>query len=236
LSDVPFFAGNKSNNFKFQDWLNQLALYNGACGILDDQNKILYALTRVTDHAATFLQSYHHLLNENKSLGTWEEFVNRMTAQFGTRDIKVTAQQELLKLWSPGAANGDFIAYAEKYRTAAQIAEGYSDATHISSLKQIVPQALLNGMIAFEVLPDPNVKSKFDTWEKYLDLLVQIYKYMNPDKVKGSLFKGSSQRDPNAMDTSTTEKKQAKGKGRAQTNTTEKKHCGWCKSKGKQWL
>jgi hypothetical protein len=168
------------------------------------------------------LRSYHHLLSENKSLGTRDEFINRMSAQFGTRDIKITVQQELLKLWTAGAANGDFITYTERYRTAAHIAKGYSDETHITNLKQVVPQSILNGMIAHEVSPDPKHKLVLKDWSEYLNMLVCIYKFMNPDKVKGTLFKGSSHRDPDAMDTSAAVKGQ-KEKGKCRRTLRRKR-------------
>jgi len=233
MADVPYFTGKKSSDYKFQDWLDQMSLYLAATGIADDKDRILYALSRVTGNAANHLRDYHRLIAEAKGLGTWESFIQRMSAQFGQRDITITAHQELLKLWTAGAANGDFMAYSEKYRTVARIDTGTSDESHLKALKQVVPQNLLDSLLWMEFSDDPNIKDRIDTWEKYLDTLVQVYKYKNPEKVKGSLFTsfGSSNRDPNAMDTSTAEKSQ-KGKGKAKINQSEKRLCSWCSKNG----
>jgi hypothetical protein len=38
------------------------------------------------------------MIADEEDLGTWKSFVERMTSQFGQRDPKITAQQELLKI------------------------------------------------------------------------------------------------------------------------------------------
>jgi hypothetical protein len=114
-SDVPYFTGNKSSNNKLQNWLNLLALFNEATGLHTDHQKIIYALTRVQDHAAAFLDNYYRLIAEEEDLGTWKAFVERMTPQFGQKDPKITAQQELLKIWMQKISEtADFMAFTEK--------------------------------------------------------------------------------------------------------------------------
>jgi hypothetical protein len=118
MSDVSYFTGNKSSNNKFQHWLNLLALFFEATGLSTDRQKIVYTLTRVQDHAASFLDDYHRLIADEEDLGTWKEFVERMTSQFGQRDPKITAQQELFKIWvNKVSETADFMTFAEKYRT-----------------------------------------------------------------------------------------------------------------------
>jgi hypothetical protein len=95
----------------------------------------------------------------------------------------------------------------------------------------------MDSMVMFEFKENKDLEPK--TWDQYIDMLVKIYKFKNPDKVKGSIFnQGSSSKDTSEpMDTSMTEKKKwkGKGKGKAQTNVTEKRHHTWCEKAGNKY-
>jgi hypothetical protein len=131
----------------------------------------------------------------------------------------------------------DFMAFTEKYRTIARLAgSAFTHKTHISGLKQIAPRSLMDSMVMFELSKNKDLEPK--TWFAYVNMLVKIYKFKNPNKVKGSIFnQGSSSKNTSEpMDTSTTEKKwKGKGKGKAQTNAAEKRHCTWCEKAGNKY-
>lgn len=86
------------------------------------------------------------------------------------------------------------------------------------------------------------VKQIPEEWEEYLELLLDVYKALNPDKIKSTIYgnsgnnnnsgsKGSGGKDPNAMEIDSANKGKGKGK-QANSSEKEKRFCQICSGKG----
>ena len=58
VPELPTFADSE-NKMHLYDWLSQIALYCLVSGIISDDQKIIYALTRLHAPASTYMKSYY---------------------------------------------------------------------------------------------------------------------------------------------------------------------------------
>ena len=109
-------------------------------------------------------------------------------------------------MWSnTDLAKKDFLKYAEQYQTLASLVE-YPNELHIDKLKAVVPAELRNVLVGAKLM------GKIPTeWKKYLEMQVEAYKQIHPDKVRSSIFGngktatgnnngGGKAKDPNDME------------------------------------
>ena len=69
VPEPPMFAGSE-NKMHLYDWLNQIALYCLASGIISDDQKIICALTRLCVPASTYMKSYYNKVQAELSVGS----------------------------------------------------------------------------------------------------------------------------------------------------------------------
>ncbi|KAK7464682.1 hypothetical protein VKT23_005889 [Stygiomarasmius scandens] len=228
-SEPPTFSGS-DNKMTLEDWLNHVALYCSSTGIVTDHQKIVCGLTRLRAPATTYMKWYFDATRRNEDLGSWDKFVKELTAIYGRRDETQGAKDELTALWANKTlASKDFIKYAEQYRTLARIVE-YEDKLHVDKLSDVIPQELRNSLVMVKVagkLPEK--------WDDFLELLLETYKALHPEKSKNHIFgnKKGSEPDPNAMQIDQANKNKGKNKEQANnTNAKRDKYCHICAGKG----
>jgi len=73
VPEPPTFAGSE-NKMHLHDWLSQIALYYSASGIIADDQKIVYALTRLRAPASTYMKSYYDKVQARQGIGSWGNF------------------------------------------------------------------------------------------------------------------------------------------------------------------
>jgi len=80
------------------DWLSQIALYCSASGITADDQKIVYALTRLHASASTYMKSYYDKVQAGQGVGSWGNFAQELKNIYRQRDNKEGAKKELMAL------------------------------------------------------------------------------------------------------------------------------------------
>jgi hypothetical protein len=229
IPEPPTYAGSE-NKMQLEDWLNQMALFCAASGIVTDHQKIICALTRLRAPASTYMKDYFAKVQADQNLGTWDNFIRELKNIYGQRDDKEGAKKELTAIWAnKELAKKNFVKFVERYRTLARIVE-YPDEVHIDKLKDVIPDELRKSLIMYEI---NNLAPK--TWDEYLQLLLKAYKLLHPDKAQGIIFgdsgnvSGSGNKDPNAMEIDQAKKKKTK---EASLQEKVQKYCQICAGKG----
>ena len=69
VPESPTFAGSE-NKMHLHDWLSQIALYCSASGIIADDQKIVYALTRLHAPASIYVKSYYNKVQAGQGIGS----------------------------------------------------------------------------------------------------------------------------------------------------------------------
>jgi len=69
VPELPIFAGSE-NKMHLYDWLSQIALYYLVSGITVDNQKIVYALTKLCAPASTYMKSYYDKVQAGQSVGS----------------------------------------------------------------------------------------------------------------------------------------------------------------------
>jgi len=113
VPELPTFAGSE-NKMHLHDWLNQIALYCSASGIIVDSQKIVCALTRLRAPASTYMKSYYDKVQAGLDVGSWGDFAQELKNIYGQRDDKEGVKKELMVLWvNKDLAKKNFVKYAE---------------------------------------------------------------------------------------------------------------------------
>ncbi|KAF7794675.1 hypothetical protein EIP86_005813 [Pleurotus ostreatoroseus] len=157
------------------------------------------------------MKDYYEKNKSGASLGYFVDFEKQLVAIYGQRDTKETAKKEITELWAnTSLAQKDFIKYCERYRTLACIVE-YEDKLHIDKIT--------------------NIPAK---WEEYLEVLLEIYKELHPEKSKSSIF-GTSNTDKDNNGAKNDSANSSKGKGKeANSQQVVAKFCQICSGKGQK--
>jgi len=75
--EPPTFAGSE-NKMHLYDWLSQITLYCSASDIISDDQKIIYALTRLCAPTSIYIKSYYNKVQAGLSVGSWGDFVQEL--------------------------------------------------------------------------------------------------------------------------------------------------------------
>jgi len=141
VPEPPTFAGSE-NKMHLHNWLSQIALYCSASSIILDDQKIIYALTRLCAPASTYIKSYYDKVQAGLSIGSWGNFAQELKNIYRQQDNKEEAKKELTVLWvNKDLARKNFVKYAEQYRMLAKIVN-YSNKVHINKMKEVIPDKL----------------------------------------------------------------------------------------------
>ena len=150
VPEPPTFAGSE-NKMHLHDQLSQIALYCSASGIIVDDQKIVYTLTRLHAPASTYIKSYYNKVQAGQGIGFWDDFAQELKNIYRQRDDKEGAKKELTVLWvNKDLAKKNFVKYAERYRTLARIVN-YSDEVHINKMKKVISNKLRNALVIYEI-------------------------------------------------------------------------------------
>ena len=230
IGEPPIFKGS-DDKIKLEEWRNLISLWCAHEGITTDKQKIVTALSRLQGPAHKYMASYYDRVGRGQDLGTWDAFMDELAQIYGQRDDKEGAKKEITALFNnKDLAAKDFIKYAERFRTLGRLT-GYDDELLIDKLREVVSRDM---RIALVGTRGSNVPKK---WTEFLDMLLDFYRELNPEKTRGTVFSksGSDNSGHTPMDIDSAEKSKGKGKNGKQVNTTttEKKHrfCHICKSK-----
>ncbi|KAI0323537.1 hypothetical protein GY45DRAFT_1211245, partial [Cubamyces sp. BRFM 1775] len=200
-------------------------------GITTDKQKIVTALSRLQGPAHKYMASYYDRVGRGQDLGTWDAFMDELAQIYGQRDDKEGAKKEITALFSnKDLAAKDFIKYAERFCTLGRLT-GYNDELLIDKLREVVSRDMRIALVGTQ---GKNAPKK---WPDFLDMLLDFYRELNPEKMRGTVFsKGTFDNSGHTpMDIDSAEKSKGKGKNGKQANaaTTEKKNrfCHICKGK-----
>ncbi|EED80069.1 predicted protein [Postia placenta Mad-698-R] len=164
-----------------------------------------------------YMKSYYVKMREGKDLGTWKAFVAELAQIYGQHDDKERAKKEITALFiNKDLASKDFVKYAKRFRTLGHLTK-YDDSLLIDKLREVIPRDMQL------VLAGKDESTLPKDWTLFLNILLNINKIVNPEKVRGSVFKNSGSDNSSAvpMDINSAEKSKSKGK----------KYCIICKSK-----
>jgi hypothetical protein len=141
VAEPPLFSGANGKT-TLQKWLNKISLWCNSQGIATDQQKIMTALTWLEGAAAKYMQPWYNKNTLGQPLGLWSDFVLELQGIYGMRDEKAGARKEIEQLFrNKSLAHNNFINYAKKFRTLAQLSE-LEDSYLIEKLKEVLPDNL----------------------------------------------------------------------------------------------
>ena len=226
IGEPPIFKGS-DDKIKLEEWRNLISLWCAHEGITTDKQKIVTALSRLQGPAHKYMESYYDRVGRNLDLGSWDDFVDELAQIYGQRDDKEGAKKEITALFSnKELASKDFIKYAERFRTLGRLT-GYDDELLIDKLREVISRDM---RIALVGKGSKDVPKK---WTEFLDMLLEFYKELNPEKTRGTVFSKSSSDNSGStpMEVDVAEKsRKGKGKGKqvATASTDKKKFCHVC--------
>ena len=205
IGEPPEFNGT-DGKVKFQEWMNKINLWVVHENIVTDRHQITVAMNRLSGAAAHYMEPWIKKLTSGKTIGTWDDFVNELTVVYGQRDEKEGAKKELTALFTnTDLAHKNFVKYAEKFRTLGRITE-YEDSLLIDKLNFVIEKDMRLALIGYK--SNGTVPTR---WGEFLDLLLNVYKEVHPDKAQGHIF-GKDKGPSDAMDIDSAETKRSKGK------------------------
>lgn len=229
IGEPPEFSGT-GEKVKFTEWMNKITLWIVHENIVTDKARISVAMGKLSGPAAQYMEPWIKKLTTGQAIGTWDEFVDELKVQYGQKDEKEGAKKELTALFSnKDLAHKDFTRYAERFRTLGRLT-GYDDELLIDKLLHVIEKDMRLVLIGWK----SNNKVPTD-WKKFLDLLLNIYKEVHPEKAEGRIFgKNNTSHDQGKpMDVDNiNKKKDNKGKKGKEVNSSEKKgrFCHICKN------
>ncbi|KAF7965767.1 hypothetical protein HWV62_41972 [Athelia sp. TMB] len=161
-------------------------------------------------------------LTTGKTIGSWDEFVYKLNVQYSQRAEKEGAKKKLTALFiNTDLAHKNFVKYAKRFRTLGPIS-GYEDSLLIDKLSLVIEKDMCLALIRYK--SGNNIPTR---WSEYLDLLLEIFKNVHPDKAQGHIFgkdKGPSDAiDVDAVETKMSKGKKGKGKAKERINKNGKK-------------
>ncbi|PSS37025.1 hypothetical protein PHLCEN_2v1130 [Hermanssonia centrifuga] len=223
IGEPPSFRGS-DNKTKLDEWLNLIVLWCEHEGVATDKQHIVTALSKLQGPAHQYMMSYYIRMCKGKDLGTWKDFVDELAQIYGQRDDKKGAKKKITALFTnKDLASKDFIKYAERFRTLGQLT-GYDNGLLTNKLREVLPRDMRLVLAGKDksVLPTE--------WTKFLDVLLNINKIINPEKSRGTIFsKGGSDDHQTPMDIDSAEKSKGKGKNKdkqvATATANKKKFC-----------
>ncbi|KAF7975938.1 hypothetical protein HWV62_8221 [Athelia sp. TMB] len=224
IGEPPEFNG-ADGKVKFQEWINKIQLWVVHEDIVTDRHRITVAMNKLSGSTAQYMEPWIEKLTTGQTIGSWKEFVHELTIQYGQRNEKEGAKKELTALFI-NTAHKNFVKYAEKFRTLGRISV-YEDSLLIDKLSQVIEKDMCPALIGYK--SGNNIPTK---WGEYLDLLLEIFKDVHPDKAQGRIFgrdKGPSDAmDVDSVETKTSKGKKGKGKAKEQINNNGEKKEKFC--------
>jgi len=77
VPEPPTFVGSE-NKIHLHDWLSQIALYYSVSSITTDDQKIVYAPTKLRAPASTYMKSYYDKVQVGQGVGSWGDFAQEL--------------------------------------------------------------------------------------------------------------------------------------------------------------
>jgi hypothetical protein len=234
IGEPPEFSGS-DQKVKFTEWFNKVSLWLVHEGLVTDRQRIAVAMTKLTGAAAQYMEPWIQKLTSGGTVGTWTEFVDELKVQYGQNDEKEGAKKELTALFAnKDLAHKNFIKYAERYRTLGRIS-GYEDQLLMDKLEAVIEREMRLVLIGWQ---GSGANTLPTNWREFLNLLLNLYKQVHPEKAEGHIFSKGHADGTVPMDVDTMEKKKKGKKGKhgksAEANSTEKKDkfCHICNTSG----
>lgn len=232
IGELPEFNGT-DGKVSFNEWLDKVQLWVVHEGVTTDRQRIAIAMNKLSGAAARYMRPWIQNLASGGTIGTWPEFISELRVQYGQKDEKEGAKKELTALFAnKDLAQKDFVKYAERFRTLGRLT-GYDDELLIDKLDLVVEKDMRLVLIGYKRANQLPTK-----WTEFLDLLLDIYKNVHPEKAQDKIFSKDKDNHGAPMDVDSAEskkgkKKQSKGKSR-EVNAADKntnKYCHICKMK-----
>ena len=213
IAEPPAFTGAE-DKVTLNEWLRLVTLWNSHEGVVTDSKKIVVALSLLKGAAHKYMSSYYDKLESGQNVGTWENFKKELVQIYGQRDDKEGAKKELTSLFNnKDLAQKNFVKYAERFRTLGRLS-GYDDSLLIEKLRLVLDNQMRMCLIGAR----NNLPTK---WTDFLDVLLEFYKELYPEKTQGKIFAKASSDDSVPMEVDSQKKKKEKGKGK-EVNSAEK--------------
>lgn len=199
VADPPKYKGNKSSDITLEQWLQKLGVWFRYQGIVLDDDKITTALMYLEGGAHSYMDDYAEKAALGDTLGTWQNFIDRLKSGYRQLSPEKSAQQSLDELCSK--QHSSMATFAEGFRLHA-VKSGYSD---VELIRRIDQQRSREMRMVMTTVAQVNPAQVATTWETYLEWALDIEMKMREqgkDKHIGGTSSGSrsTPKDPNSMD------------------------------------
>ena len=223
-TEPPTFKGGE-DGISLHDWLNHMAVYFENTGVVLDSMRISQAMSRLRGPAQKLLNHYWEKLRNKEPLGTYKEFEDTLASAYGKRDPKYSAAEELKTHWAnKDLARKDFMEWISRYRVLADIiGSTITDETHITEIKEILETNIKVSLVPLEMQ-----KLVPTTWQKYLDMVLEMYKVLHPQKTTEKVFKDKGKAKESGGDKSDNKGKTKEVNAVQSADSNKKEPCGIC--------
>jgi hypothetical protein len=179
------------------------------------------ALTFLEGAAYKYMETYVENIQNGTHSGLWATFEADLKAAYRQHDKEEGAKKELDAFFkNKDLASRNFIKYAEQFCMLGRLS-GYNDVLLINKLRNIVStdmRQVLVGVFLTGAAPT--------NWVQFLEVLMNIYKELHPDRAQGAIFGKKSGGEEVPMEVDSTERK-GKGKQKQANSVEQKKSKKW---------
>lgn len=166
IADPPKYKGKKGS-ISLEDWTNKMGIWFRYHGVTDDEHKIITALSYLEEGASSYMDEYAQLASTTQSLGTWNNFVAKLTNAYRELTPELQAQQNLEKLCSK---RHTLTYFSEQFQLYAH-KSGYSDTDLIRRIDAQLSKEVAMVKMNMEVTMPMMIPT---TWQNYLSWVLQI--------------------------------------------------------------
>lgn len=166
IAEPPKYSGKKGS-LTLEEWVDKVSIWFRYHRITNDEDKIMTAVTFLEGGAASFMDDVLHAAATGQNVGTWADFVSRLSSAYRELSPELVAQQTLEELCSK---RHQLTFFAEKFKLCAK-KTGYSDTDLIRRINDKLPQGLLALKAAQQTISPWTIPTE---WEKYLDWALSL--------------------------------------------------------------
>ena len=220
IPDPPKFAGkDKGSKLTLDQWLQKMNIWIRYQGFVQDNSKIIAALMFLEEGPLSYMSEYSQRASDGRDLGTWAEFVARLSTGYRDYSPEKTARAKLEEHCAKKHAT--LTAFAEQFRLHAH-KSGYSDAELIARIERHLSQQIRGHMITLKTIDPTRIPT---AWEGYLEFVLgqeaEFRTARDPSQSTSHTNVSTPAKDPNAMDID------AVRQSPQQQDLTQEQHTWW---------
>lgn len=186
IAEPPKYKGKKGS-ISLEDWTNKMGIWFRYHGVTNDEHKIITALSYLEEGASSYMDEYAQLASTTQSLGTWNDFVAKLTNAYRELTPELQAQQNLEKLC---LKKHTLTYFSEQFQLYAH-KSGYSDTDLIRRIDAQLSKEVAMVKMNLEITMPMMIPT---TWQNYLSWVLQIdanaRRYTNTDQSASSTRPG----------------------------------------------